>query len=124
MGYVECAGIDYPAISRMCEGFLAVHGKSSPRGVGWFNETLVNSRLLAMLGVIREEDRRRPLRLLDVGCGTGFLVDMIRNKGLVNIDYTGCDLSSSMVEAARSRHPDVSFIVRDLLADSDDGTFD
>jgi SAM-dependent methyltransferase len=39
-------------------------------------------------------------KLLDIGCGTGSLLDDLP----ANVDYTGFDLNPSYIEAARRRH--------------------
>jgi predicted TPR repeat methyltransferase len=44
----------------------------------------------------------RPLRVLDLGCGTGMLGGALRNAG-VNVTLVGVDLSKAMLEQARER---------------------
>jgi SAM-dependent methyltransferase len=51
--------------------------------------------------------------LLDVGCGTGDLLDHLRARGIA-CDYLGTDLSPSMIERCRARFPDGKFEVADL----------
>lgn len=109
--------IDYGAISRLCEGHLHTYGKDVPQGVGWFNKDLFVSRQLAMLGVILETHKNTSLSILDVGCGTGALLDAIKICGIKNVHYTGCDLSPVMVEAAAQRWPGQTFYTADLLKD-------
>lgn len=67
-------------------------------------------RLQSLLGG-REARRRfvddfvRPFagaRLLDVGCGTGALVDFLPH----NVSYVGCDLNPAYIAEARVRHGD------------------
>jgi SAM-dependent methyltransferase len=52
-------------------------------------------------------DRRRPLNVLDCGCGTGawlaFLATALREAGCEEARLCGFDLSSNMVEVARHR---------------------
>jgi SAM-dependent methyltransferase len=64
----------------------------------------------AILGELRREGFFDPRRsYLDLGCGTGFLRDHLREA-----DYTGIDLNPRYVEAARRRRGDV-FQVGDVL---------
>ena len=47
--------------------------------------------------------------LLDVGCGTGFLIDLLQKQR--KAEYIGLDLSSKMIEVALSKNiPNASFI--------------
>ncbi len=49
-------------------------------------------------------------RILDMGCGTGRLAGEISKSGAQAV---GLDIDSSMIERARSAHPDVEFHVAD-----------
>ena len=46
---------------------------------------------------------------LDVGCGSGSLINEIRQKGA--IDAYGVDISPNMIEECRKQYPDISFEV-------------
>ena len=62
--------------------------------------------------------------LLDVGCGTGWLIDMLRKERLA--EYHGLDLAENMIEVAVSKNiPDAQFVVgkADALP-YEDGRFD
>ncbi|WP_277209980.1 class I SAM-dependent methyltransferase [Isoptericola croceus] len=64
---------------------------------------------------------RRDLRILEVGCGAGWFVDSLVQYGSV----TGVDLSPTVLERARHRVPEATFIVGDLMAvDLPSGSFD
>ncbi len=48
--------------------------------------------------------------LLDVGCGTGWLIDLLRKGRMA--DYHGLDLAENMIEVAVSKNiPDAQFVV-------------
>jgi len=51
--------------------------------------------------------------VLDVGCGTGQLAELLRDQGLVR--YTGFDFSASAIALAKERVPGVTFLVDDAL---------
>lgn len=62
----------------------------------------------------------RPLRILDFGCGTGWLGAGLSDLG----DVTGVDLSPASVDYGRKVHPEVTFLVGDLLSVEIEGPFD
>ncbi len=53
-------------------------------------------------------------RILDVGTGTGVLVGYFLEFGVPASAITGCDLSTEMLEEARQRYPEVTFIQSDI----------
>jgi 2-polyprenyl-3-methyl-5-hydroxy-6-metoxy-1,4-benzoquinol methylase len=55
--------------------------------------------------------RRENLRILDVGCGTGWLCALLLPFGAI----TGIDFTSEVLDRARSRMPKVRFITGDFL---------
>ena len=62
-----------------------------------------------------------PTSVLDAGCGTGRVAVELARRGL---DVTGVDLDRSMLDVARSKRPDLPWILADLI-DVDLGrTFD
>jgi len=53
---------------------------------------------------------QRPLKLLDLGCGLGLLLDWLaENKLLGSVDYTGVDLVEPILETVRRRWPNQRF---------------
>lgn len=88
---------------------LAEHGVT-PRGVDWNGEESQILRFEQLTKIIRQP---RGFSLNDLGCGYGALSDYLRSK-YQDFTYTGCDVSSDMIVAARSRHatsPNVQFVV-------------
>ena len=74
---------------------------ATARGVDWNSpesQTLRFDRLLQLV-----EPGTSEASLLDVGCGYGALLDLVRLRGLP-LDYRGFDISPDMVQAARERH--------------------
>jgi len=100
---------------------FARHGATS-QGVDWGDPAKLPVRYAKMLEVI-EPDCPRPLSLLDVGCGYGGLLTFARQHA-VTLDYTGIDVVPEMIESARRTHPDAEFVSGDVLALSDERTFD
>jgi SAM-dependent methyltransferase len=52
--------------------------------------------------------------ILDVGCGLGDLWAYLKARK-IDVRYTGVDILDKMVQAARDRHPDASFVQADLF---------
>jgi SAM-dependent methyltransferase len=66
-----------------------------------------------------------PVRFLDFGCGVGHYSELLDRRYPGRFEYTGCDYSEAMVEAARVEWPGRRFVVEDLFANTLDlGTFD
>jgi ubiquinone/menaquinone biosynthesis C-methylase UbiE len=51
-------------------------------------------------------------RLLDVACGPGFVSEAAAERGA---NPVGVDIATAMVERARMRHPDLTFVEGDAL---------
>ena len=62
-------------------------------------------------------------KVLDLGSGLGDFYGFLAGK-FHNVSYTGYDLSEALVARARSKYPNVSFEVRDVLKGGISGTFD
>ena len=91
------------------------HGATA-KGVDWPDERDLAARFEVMTGLFRSQPEG--LRLLDLGCGPGLLLDHIAGGPLATrVDYLGIDLSEKMIQSAKSRHPYQHFEARDLLTD-------
>ena len=60
-------------------------------------------------------------RVLDLGCGTGYLTNLIASAGAV---VTGIDKSQEMIEKAKNNYPELDFRVEDATDFSFDEKFD
>lgn len=79
--------------------------------VGWQTSY---AQEVAFLALTRLDGLSDGARVLDVGCGLGDLYGFFARTGK-RVDYTGIDVSSKMITAARQRHPGVRFEVRDIM---------
>ena len=58
--------------------------------------------------IIKED---RAYRILDMGCGTGQLIrDIKKEFSGVNIKFTGVDISSKMIEAAKEKNKEADYL--------------
>lgn len=96
------------------ERCLAEHG-SGARGMDWENEERLKIRFGALVRALGNSLEN--CSLLDVGCGSGLLLDYLIAEGLpfaeggqgTGIVYTGVDASERMIDAARANHPGADF---------------
>lgn len=72
--------------------------------------------------VFRESDRLGPVRLLDVGCGTGDFVSYLLDKSELSV--TGSEIYLKGLRYAKRRLPDVEFIQYDVTEGTLDRTFE
>lgn len=88
------------------------HGTST-LGVDWgMDGSKARARQEIMLDVCRQTPTGQSI--LDVGCGYGALADVINEKQL-SLVYTGVDVVEEMVDAARIRRPESTFLCVDFL---------
>lgn len=102
----------YQPLVDALEKLYAEHGDTH-RGLGFRTEEGFEARYRAYLGVIRGAAAHEACSLLDVGCGTARLLDLIKSSGRDEISYRGIDLSPKLLEAARKKHPEADFILGD-----------
>jgi len=98
-------------------------GKGLPdyRILGWESKEAQNLRFDAMISNI-------PLggmKLLDVGCGTGNLLEYLNTKN-IKVDYTGVDILKSMIDCAKEKGLDAQFYNMDIFCGNpfQGGSFD
>jgi cyclopropane fatty-acyl-phospholipid synthase-like methyltransferase len=78
--------------------------------LGWESEEAQRLRFDMLLSSVELEGKT----LLDVGCGTGNLLEYIRSKG-VNVTYTGVDILDKMIERAKAKQLGAEFFQIDLF---------
>ena len=66
-----------------------------------------------ILSVISESKKNENIKILDLGCGPGELIEELENE-FNNIDITGVDFSEKMLEVSKSRNPDAKHIQMDV----------
>lgn len=81
-------------------GRLASQYGDAPRGVGW-SETSQRRRFEVLTAIGCLSGRT----LLDVGCGSGHLLDYLDERG-IRCNYTGIDITPRQIHLARKRRPD------------------
>ncbi|MCP4169522.1 MAG: class I SAM-dependent methyltransferase [Fuerstiella sp.] len=102
----------YREITTCTESYFERKGDSA-LGMGWPNIPDAVRRYDVMLDVIRPTSKK--LRVLDFGCGTGHLLEHIQQRGDLQIDYHGVDLSDRFIDICRQKHPHEEFTAGDVL---------
>lgn len=77
---------------------------------GWENKTAQEARFKELVGSQNLNNKR----ILDVGCGTGNLLEYISAR-FTGFDYTGVDILPHMIEIARKKGLMGSFLCIDLF---------
>jgi len=90
---------------------------ATPQGLWWPNAEDLAARYEVFLRPLLPAPGAARLRLLDIGCGLGFLPDWLAANGLLAaVDYTGLDASEAILERARLRWPSLRFVQGDPLS--------
>lgn len=77
------------------------------KGVDWNSKESQELRFQQLSKIIAEKNNR--FSICDYGCGYGAYCDYVTNNGF-DLDYTGIDISSQMIENAKALYPDKKFL--------------
>lgn len=86
-------------------------GATGIQAVGWGS---VDSQARRFEVLVDSIDLREK-RILDIGCGAGDILEWFHTSDADIDNYVGLDLSPSLIEGAKERHPTATFIVGDAL---------
>jgi len=92
-------------------------GGVTPVGIMWPNATDLAVRFETLLSAVdfNAYSADNKLKLLDLGCGPGFLLDWLQeNRLLDRVDYAGVDVTEVTMHHARQRWPAQRFELRDI----------
>jgi len=107
---------DVEKLAAVYAASLANYG-ATPKGLLWPNAPDLATRFEVLLGGINFQryTRVNRIKLLDLGCGPGLLLDYLNENQLIDlVDYTGVDVLEADLLEARSRWPDYRFELRDV----------
>lgn len=90
-----------------------LNGDAEYKILGWESEEAQRLRFDMLLNGTELEGKR----LLDVGCGTGNLLEYINSKG-INVKYTGVDILEPMIKIATGKKLKGNFYHADIFKDN------
>lgn len=110
---------DLVEIEKHYESLFTAHG-DSPAAMQWSSRASQERRMriLSAVGDISTA------KLLDFGCGTGHLLNLLRAECGFTGEYVGYDLCENTLDEARRKFPQTRFERRDVLADGMREDFD
>lgn len=103
---------DYSVVYKHYESCYEKHG-NKPEGFDWPNWDDLNTRFKVLTGLIPDKGN---YSILDFGCGSGFMIDFLKENGLINrVKYKGVDISQKFITIAKQNHPTFDFECIDIL---------
>jgi SAM-dependent methyltransferase len=107
-------------LKRLVEPYAAALAKGgvTPVGIMWPNAPDLAKRFEVLFQGVdwAAYSSANRLRLLDFGCGPGFMLDYLAANGLLNrVQYTGVDITEVTLAHAQRRWPDQDLQRRNLL---------
>ena len=92
---------------------VRVH-QDSPLSCSWTHEAqLFRWKKLVELSEIRENKTGLP-RVLDFGCGVGDFLGFLCDEK-IDVQYTGMDIVPEMIDIAKKKYPEASFLCGDIM---------
>lgn len=98
---------------------LDIHG-DTPQGVHWTGRTFQERRFK----ILSEVGELTNTKILDFGCGTGHLLEWLRQDLRFTGEYIGYDITPRMIALAKSKFPGIQFEQREILEEGVDFEFD
>lgn len=100
--------MDITSIINYYEKELMVHGDSH-LGVAWPDKITAQRRYQVVLDPIKPAET-----VLDFGCGLAALYQYAKDYN-IDIKYSGLDISDKFITIAKSKFPEIQFVVHDIL---------
>ena len=94
--------------------------RNSPRSVGQININTLEKRL----SILFEVGNLKNSKILDFGCGTGYLYSYLKKKIKFNGEYVGYDISNEMIDFAKKKYKKARFENKNIFKDKINERFD
>jgi len=66
------------------------------------------------LDTLLDDSVQKDVKILELGCGSGKVIDYLCAKGALESNITGIDSSSELIGIAQKNHPQADFVVQDI----------
>lgn len=93
---------------------------NSPKSVGQLNIRTLEKRL----SILTEVGDLKNSKILDFGCGIGYLYSYLKRKIKFKGEYVGYDISNEMINFAKKNYKKVRFEKKNILSDKFNERFD
>ena len=64
---------------------------------------------------IREKDKDKVVKILDAGCGEGFITDLLA-RNVENVELIGLEYTREAIDIAKAANQEISFVQGDIYA--------
>ncbi len=91
-----------------------------PFAVDW---NAPEAQVISFLELVGISDELDGASILDVGTGIGDFYGFLKNQGL-KVNFTGIDILPEYIEKAKKKYPDQEFLVKNILTDPIDQSWD
>ena len=92
----------------------SIYSKNHP--IGKYSRKILFNVLHHFLLHYKKENRALSgMKLMDVGCGSGGMIEYFISQGFSKNNVTGIDLSKTRILKAQNQFPEVNFIVGDVI---------
>mgnify|MGYP003956324645 CR=1 FL=1 len=84
----------------------------TPGGVFWNSKTSQYLRFDKLIKLIKQNKKKKKLRIADIGCGYGELLNFFKSNSVNNILYSGYDINPDLINYCKKRFPKNFFYVK------------
>ena len=88
------------------------------RSLDWKDPAGQKARYAAIFDIVEMTGGPKNFSIADIGSGLGHFYGYLKEQGFLkkfNIDYSGYDINPKLVDAARKKHPETKFELKDIL---------
>jgi len=87
------------------------------------NREIYEGAACVFLDIMRKENIDfQNIRVLEIGCGTGFYTELLNQLGVKN--YVGLDVTDVFFPQLTKKYPEYMFVKKDITSDKVDGEYD
>jgi SAM-dependent methyltransferase len=109
--------MNYLEIAEHYNSCFEKHGDNN-LGVDWpnYKDTLTRHKVMFEVTRFGNQTPKKPISLLDFGCGLGHFYEWIRNEK-IEVNYSGLDINENFYNLCKNKFPNLEFFHKDILKD-------